>query len=355
MFLAGRAVVGIGLGGEISTGLALISELVPVRIRGQYTGLVNVGPGFGIFAVATLALIFLGPYSSFFGGPLLSWRWFLGVLVIPALLVFFYRRYIPETPRFLISKGKSAEAFAVIKMLSEGRLLPMSKVLSHYDKSKLEEEFGFSQLKPIYEKPKLADLFGRIYLKRTILLTVLSFITFGVTAALTISYPFIYSTASQALHLSSTFILVTITNFATLLGTIVASVLGRFNRRVILPLLGGLAAVFISLITVSTAAVYLLILSLFLYNICGYASNTSVWLYSPELYPTRARNLGTGLVLVTSLLGVAVMILVVSTIYSTYGLVGLGILGGVLYAVYTISQIMLGEETVNKDLEVISP
>ena len=132
VLLVGRAVVGIGLGGEIATGLTLLAELVPTRIRGQFTGLLNTGPGFGIFAVAALSDVFLVYSSSVFGGDSVAWRWFLGIMVIPALLVFVYRRYIPETPRFPVSKGRVDEAFTTLHMLKQGKLYTRKKCLRHF-------------------------------------------------------------------------------------------------------------------------------------------------------------------------------------------------------------------------------
>jgi putative MFS transporter len=355
MYLLGRIVVGLGLGGEIAVGLTLISEVVPLSIRGQYTGLVNVGPGFGIFAVAAIAVIFLGPFAGVFGGALVSWRWFLGILIIPALLVLFYRRYIPETPRFLISKGKSMLAFKVIKMLSENKLYPMSTLDSKYKDEDIENQYHIAGLSSIYEKPSIKDIFAGIYLKRSVYLIILSFVTFGVTASLTISYPFLFAGADATLHLSTTFYLTSLINFGTLLGTLTAAYLGKFSRRKVLTILGILAALFLGLTIVDHAFAYALVFSLFLYALFGYASNTSIWLYSPELYPTRARNIGTGLILVSSLAGVAVMLLIVTSIYSAYGLVGLGVLGLVLYLVYSAIMWSLGTETSMKDLEMVSP
>ncbi|MEM3715404.1 MAG: MFS transporter [Nitrososphaeria archaeon] len=355
MFSVGRAVVGLGLGGEIAVGLTLISEIMPKKVRGQFTGMVNVGPGIGIFAVALLALLFFGPYEKYFGGALYSWRWFLGVLILPALLILVYRRYIPETPRFLISKNKPDEAFGVIKMLSENRLIPMSKLLKVYDPESLRKEFNYLGAEVKYEKPQISYIFKGFYLKRSIMLFVLSFITFGISASYTIIYPYLFSGVTSQLKLPSTFILTTILNFGTLMGTIVAVIIAGHSRRMTISIVGFFAAIFSVGAIIFVSDPYMIIGFLFLFTLTAYASNTMIWLYAPEMYPTRTRNIGTGLILVTSLAAVAIMLYIISGIYSIYGLHGIIILTSIAYAAYAIIAVIMVEDTVMKDLEEVSP
>ncbi|KQB35633.1 MULTISPECIES: MFS transporter [Acidiplasma] len=355
MFLLGRMVVGLGLGGEIAIGLTLISEIMPTRIRSQFTGIVNVGPGFGIFAVAVLALLFLGPYEGIFGGPYLAWRWFLGVLILPALLILVYRRYIPETPRFLISKGRQDEAFAVIKMLSEDKLIPVKRLKSYYNINELKKQYKYNDLKTITEKPHTSELFKGRYARRSLLLFVLSFITFGVSASFTIIYPELFSSVTSSLHLSSSFILTTIVNFGTLLGTFTAVLLAAKNRKILIPSLGILAIFGAGLTVTFHSYPYMVIVSLFIFALFSYASNTTIWLYSPEMYPTRVRNIGTGYILVTSLAGVAIMEVFVSYIYSLYNIIGIGIVAIGAFIIYVILAYIMAEDTSMKDLEVVSP
>ncbi len=101
-FLAfARFVAGFGLGGEIAIAVTMLSEFFPARHRGPAVGLVNVAAaGFGnmlapAFGLAVYA-IFTGPDR---------WRMLFALMILPAVLVVFYRRYVPETPRFLLSRG----------------------------------------------------------------------------------------------------------------------------------------------------------------------------------------------------------------------------------------------------------
>ena len=96
VLLIARFIVGIGLGGELNTGLTLVAELMPTKWRGAAVATVNVAAGgLGIFASSALAALVLGPLEGALGGPTTAWRWLLGLLALPASLVFVYRRFLP--------------------------------------------------------------------------------------------------------------------------------------------------------------------------------------------------------------------------------------------------------------------
>ncbi|HEY3049916.1 MAG TPA: MFS transporter, partial [Polaromonas sp.] len=97
-FLAvARFVVGLGLGGEITTAVTMLAEFCSARFRGTAVGLINVGGG-GLGNMLAPAFA-LGVFALFPGDN--AWRWLFGCLVLPAVFIVFYRRYVPETPRFL--------------------------------------------------------------------------------------------------------------------------------------------------------------------------------------------------------------------------------------------------------------
>jgi putative MFS transporter len=116
--LVARFVVGIGLGGELNTGLTLVAELMPTKYRGAAVATVNIAAGgLGIFASSALAALMLGPMEAVLGGPETAWRWLLGILALPAVLVFVYRWFLPESPRYLLVEGRVKEANEVLTRL----------------------------------------------------------------------------------------------------------------------------------------------------------------------------------------------------------------------------------------------
>jgi putative MFS transporter len=90
-----------GLGGEVPVTLTLSSEFSPGRIRGSMTG--NIMAAFPVGLVIAAAL-------SIFIIPRWGWRALFIVGVVPAILLFFVRRFMPESVRYLLSKGRVDEA-----------------------------------------------------------------------------------------------------------------------------------------------------------------------------------------------------------------------------------------------------
>ena len=99
--IVARFVMGIGLGAEIVVGYVTLSEFVPPLQRGRW--------GSALSAITNSALFF-----SAFGGlliiPSFGWRWMFVITGIGALVVWYLRRALPESPRWLESKGHPEEA-----------------------------------------------------------------------------------------------------------------------------------------------------------------------------------------------------------------------------------------------------
>ena len=87
----GRLIVGLGLGGELNTGLTIVSEFIPTKQRGSSTAVVNIAAGgLGIFLSAALAFVILGPLTSLFGGVTLAWEmvtWYTGATCVVTMVL----------------------------------------------------------------------------------------------------------------------------------------------------------------------------------------------------------------------------------------------------------------------------
>ena len=102
-----RFVTGAGIGGEYAAINSAIDELVPARLRGRVALFVNgsywIGAAMG--AAASLALLDPKIIPAAFG-----WRLGFGIGGILGLCILFCRRYVPESPRWLITHGRHAVA-----------------------------------------------------------------------------------------------------------------------------------------------------------------------------------------------------------------------------------------------------
>jgi len=92
-FLVLRFLVGVGIGSEWATGASIVSEMWPDHARGKGGGLLQMGAGVGS-VIASLVWLGIGDM-----GPS-AWRWLYLVGVLPALIVLWIRRNIPESSRW---------------------------------------------------------------------------------------------------------------------------------------------------------------------------------------------------------------------------------------------------------------
>jgi MFS transporter, SP family, arabinose:H+ symporter len=110
MFVAARICGGLGVGAAILIAPVYIAEIAPARIRGSLVSLSQL-------------MIVIGISISFFSNYFLlslganSWRWMLGVQAVPAALYFSLLIFVPESPRWLLSKGREHSALAALAVV----------------------------------------------------------------------------------------------------------------------------------------------------------------------------------------------------------------------------------------------
>ena len=91
VFLILRALYGVAMGGEWGVGASLTMESIPARWRGPISGLLQAGYPSG-YLLATIL------YRVAYGSGWVGWRGLFMIGVVPALLVFYIRRNVPESP-----------------------------------------------------------------------------------------------------------------------------------------------------------------------------------------------------------------------------------------------------------------
>jgi putative MFS transporter len=106
IFLALRFLAGVGLGGCIPVDYAIVSEFSPRKQRGRVLAAMDGWWPVGT-TLAGVSATLLVPVSG-------NWRWMLVLMILPALLLFWARRGVPESPLYLTRKGREAEARTVI-------------------------------------------------------------------------------------------------------------------------------------------------------------------------------------------------------------------------------------------------
>jgi MFS transporter, putative metabolite:H+ symporter len=151
-----RFIANFGLGGEVPVSSTLVTEFMPSRWRGR--AVVGMAAGFPLgLALAALLGILIVPHYG--------WRALFALGVMPAVLLLFFRRNVPESVRFLLAKGRIAEAertVAGIEAQALARPLAASPDAAAIDVS------------PPSRRVKVAALFAAGRTRRTLLLWLVS-------------------------------------------------------------------------------------------------------------------------------------------------------------------------------------
>lgn len=280
MLLVCRFIQGIGVGGEMPVAATYINELSNAHGRGKYFMLYELIFPIGLMAAGQLGAVLV---------PTVGWETMFYVGAVPALLVAWLVWRLPESPRWLIGKGRLAEAEAVVREM-EG---------STSKRNPPRAAATVARILPAAAPPGArgwTELLSPFYRKRTLVVWVLWAAAFFVSNSLNNWLPTLYKTVYH-LPLKNALRAASYTNIAQVaLLLACAFVIDRIGRRnwtvaafcagaVILAGLGLFGAHSIDSVTVFATLAY------------GIVGSTAavLYLYTPEVYPTRMRAAGTGI------------------------------------------------------------
>ncbi len=310
-----RFMAGFGLGGCVPVDYALVGEFTPKKQRGRVlTGMDGWWPvGAALCGVTSAAIMAV----------FADWRYTMLVMVVPALLVFWVRRSVPESPLYLVSKGRTEEAAAVINDL-------IRRTGGTETDWRLPEPEAPARLSLRTMATQLTDLW-RFSSKTTITAWSL-FLTILLVYYLALQWmPKILVDAGFEDYRA----FLTTSGMAAvgLLGVIAAALLvEKVGRKWILavtgPLSAGILVVVALVVDLPTAAtVWLLV-----YGFVVQVAIPVLYAYVSELYPTELRGSGFGWASTVSRVGAGLgPLLFVSVLWPTLGLaVSFALAGGLV-------------------------
>jgi len=344
MFLCiARAVVGFGVGGELSTAVTMLSEFCSPKFRGVAAGLVNVGAGgFGNFLAPVYGLMIFSLFPGENG-----WRWLFASLALPALLVVFYRRYVPETPRFLASQGRIDEANKVLSVLESGSLRPNNRNF------KMREWLSKAIEQPAPRvKGAWKELFRMPYAGRLAPVGVAILMSYGAQLSVLTLMPLIFTSMGYTLQGSLLYSM--IIQSGSVIGAIAASMFGYYFPRKRVLTTGAICACLAALCIMQFGTSLSLVLFFgAVFSFFVMLLNTSIWIYAPELFPTRIRAFGVAFILATGSAAGSFVPIISGALFDLYGIGGVFGLAAGMYAIFAIS-IRMGPETYGMSMEDIT-
>jgi putative MFS transporter len=325
--IAARFVMGLGLGAEIVVGYGTLSEFIPARHRGRFATLLNL-----IINASLLISTLIGWVVI----PRFGWRWMFVIVAVGAFVVWFLRRAMPESPRWLASQGRNEEADAIVRQAEaesavfDDRAAPPPAVAE--------------------TRYVLRDLFGPALLRRTVVATVVTvcLLTFNFAFVSWVPTFLVKQGHGVANSLGLSVLIFAGGPLGSLIGLLLTE---RIGRR--------WGIIWFSLISIVVCTAYVSVtdsawiagLGFFVTCLIYVLSSLSIACYVPELFPTEVRLRGSG---IANAAGRAVNILVpygVAASFDSFGLYGVLGLITVALLLQVVVLLVAGIETKQRSLE----
>jgi putative MFS transporter len=327
-----RFIMGIGLGAEIVVGYSSVAEFMPRAVRGRMVSL--------LATITNMAVVVVG-----FGGlwiiPTIGWRYMFAIIGVAALGVWVARKNMPESPRWLESRGRLDEADALLRSIE----------------AEAARNGPLPAVQPSVETPVDAGRLRELVSPALIGSTIVG-MTIAIVSGLSL-YGFLVWVPTflvkQGESVASSLYFSAMMGLGAPLGALFgATVAERFNRKHLLIALSLAEAVLGGIYPLVGNGTELMLVGFGL-TLCAYALVAIGYgLYIPELFPTRLRLRGAGLSIGVGRLTSAFVQPVIIAIYGAMNVAGVAgfLVCGVLIQVAAVA--FLGRETRNRSLEEIA-
>jgi MFS transporter, SP family, xylose:H+ symportor len=272
LFIFCRFVGGIAVGASSVVGPMYISEIAPAALRGRLAGSFQLNVVAGIFIALLTNFLFVDLGEN-------SWRWMLGVMVVPAALFWILIRFIPESPRWLVLRGMDDKAIPIMSKLGETNT---QRVITEIRESVTE---------------KKENLFQKKYLKPILFAVILAMFNqlSGINAIFYYA-PRIFEMAG--FDKTGAFLQPVYMGLANLIFTLLAmSVIDRFGRKTLLitgsvGMIVFLALTAYSLGTGEQGGYALVIFLMGFIAFFAFSQGAVIWVFISEIFPNSVRSQG---------------------------------------------------------------
>ncbi|MDZ4355400.1 MAG: MFS transporter [Variovorax sp.] len=341
-FLALRIVAGFGAGAESAIIAPYLSEFVARRYRGTFTGALAGFFSFGFVAAALLGYFIVPAHPQ-------GWRIVIFITALPVVLLLWWRRALPESPRWLESQGRNVEADAIMDAMESdhvqrGHALP---ALNAED---------VAAPPPSNSRGSLLKNYATLVSRKLIRISTMTWLMW---LSITFSYYSFFTWIPSLLIQNG----MTITkSFGYSLVIYIAQIPGYFsaawlNERigrqatiVSYMLLGGLSALGLAFTHSDNQIMLAGVLLSFFMN----GTYAGVYAYTPEVFPTQVRATGSGLASAIGRIGGITAPILVGYVYPSLGFAGVFGMTTAVLLLGAAAVTFMGIQTRGRSLEDIA-
>ena len=337
--LSARFVQGLGLGGEVSCAATYINEIARSQGRGRFFLFYEM-----IFGIGALVAGIIGAWLV----PNFGWQWIFIVGALPALLAAVLRRVLPESPRWLAQQGRYGEADAIVA--------GMEREVEAKTGTKLAPADPLSVPAPIAQRNNWREVLSPLYRRRTLVIWTAWFCAFFVSQGVNSWLPTLYRTLLHT-DLKTALQYGYIATACSISGNIIAACvidwIGRPRFIAIALPLGGLPLLVLAY--VGLHGEYSLLAAASLSYMWTGSISIVLYLYTPELYPTRMRAMGCGFGATWRNVATTLSPMLIGYVLMTQGINYVFLMLGSVPFIAMFVMLAFGTETKGRILEEVSP
>lgn len=337
-----RVAASVGTGAEAAIIAPFLAEFVQKKYRGRFIGSLAGFFSYGFVFAALLGYLVIPAWPD-------GWRIVQVVSALPIVMLLWWRRSLPESPRWLLERGRSVQARAEVERIEAELMRHGRTTLPSLDSVELP---AMSPRRGGSFLDNLAALWGRPVRRTTVMLWIL-------WIAITFSYYGFFTwipslLVKQGMTTTRSFGYSIIIYLAQIPGYYSAAFLSeKLDRKwtiVVYMVLGGVSAYLLSCAGSGASITAAGVLLSFFMN----GTYAGIYAYTPELYPTAFRTTGMGVASAFGRLGGLSAPIVVGYAYPRIGFGGVFVVTTVVLVTGALAVAVLGIATAGKSLEQIT-